>query len=55
VGHAALFTGERWWDFAHELRTDLAQLCGSTFLLLAGAGPYSLDANLRARRDNRPR
>ena len=46
-GHAPLFHGEHgWWDFIHESRVDLAQLCGSLFLLLVGAGTYSLDARL---------
>lgn len=35
-------------DFLHEARLDLAQLCGSMFLLLAGAGAWSLDARLTA-------
>ncbi|WP_127359347.1 DoxX family protein [Actinacidiphila soli] len=47
-GHAPLFKGESgWWDFAHESRLDLAQLCGSVFLLLVGAGHYSVDARLQ--------
>ncbi|MFJ5530467.1 DoxX family protein [Streptomyces sp. NPDC093261] len=46
-GHVALFKGESgWWDFAHESRVEVAQLCGSVFLLLVGAGRYSLDARL---------
>ncbi len=46
-GHAPLFPREHgWWDFIHESRVDLAQLCGSLFLLLVGAGAYSLDARL---------
>ncbi|MDD4868684.1 MAG: DoxX family protein [Mycobacterium sp.] len=46
-GHAALFHAERgWWDFLHESRLDLAQLCGSVFLLVVGAGTLSLDARL---------
>ncbi|MGH3392844.1 MAG: DoxX family protein [Actinomadura sp.] len=46
-GGAPLFADESgWWDFAHESRVDLAQLCGSVFLLIAGAGRYSLDARL---------
>ncbi|MFD3961169.1 MULTISPECIES: DoxX family protein [Streptomyces] len=46
-GDAPLFPGKSgWWDFAHESRTDLAQLCGSLFLLIVGAGAYSLDARL---------
>ncbi len=49
-GHAPLFHGEHgWWDFIHEARVDLAQLCGSLFLLLVGAGAYSLDAHLTRR------
>ncbi|KUL21110.1 DoxX family protein [Streptomyces regalis] len=48
-GDAPLFEGESgWWDFAHEARTGLAQLCGSLFLLLVGAGAYSLDARLHS-------
>ncbi|MGH3960666.1 DoxX family protein [Mycobacterium sp.] len=46
-GHGPLFRGEHgWWDFIHESRVDLAQLCGSLFLLLVGAGAYSIDARL---------
>lgn len=46
-GHAPLSSGKSgWWDFVHESRTDLAQLCGSLFLLLVGAGAWSLDARL---------
>lgn len=46
-GTAALFTGKSgWWDFVHESRVDLAQLCGSVFLLIVGAGAYSADAAL---------
>lgn len=46
-GNAPLFKNESgWWDFIHEARTDLAQLCGSLFLLIVGAGAYSLDARL---------
>lgn len=47
VGRRPLFAGKSgWWDFAHESRTDLAQLCGSLLLLLVGAGAFSLDARL---------
>ncbi|QUW85708.1 DoxX family protein (plasmid) [Streptomyces mirabilis] len=47
-GNAPLFKGESgWWDFIHESRTDLAQLCGSLFLLIVGAGVCSVDARLR--------
>jgi uncharacterized membrane protein YphA (DoxX/SURF4 family) len=37
------------WAMAHEARTDWSMLLGSIFLLVAGAGPWSLDAR-RARR-----
>lgn len=47
-GEAALFTGKSgWWDFVHQSRTDLAMLCGSLFLLIVGAGLWSVDARLR--------
>lgn len=46
-GHAPLFRGEHgWWDFIHEARLDLAQLCGSLFLLIVGGGALSLDSRL---------
>lgn len=46
-GHAALFRTEHgWWDFIHESRVDLAQLFGSLFLLIVGAGALSLDSHL---------
>lgn len=32
------------WGFAHEFRTDFSMIMGSLFLLLVGAGPWSLDA-----------
>ena len=36
------------WKMAHEARTDWSMLLGSIFLLLVGAGPWSIDAR-RAR------
>jgi putative oxidoreductase len=35
------------WGMAHESRTDFAMLLGSIFLLIVGAGAWSLDARLR--------
>jgi putative oxidoreductase len=32
------------WGMAHEARTDFAMLLGSIFLLIVGAGAWSLDA-----------
>jgi uncharacterized membrane protein YphA (DoxX/SURF4 family) len=37
------------WGFAHESRTDFAMLLGSIFLLIVGAGKWSLDARLAKR------
>jgi uncharacterized membrane protein YphA (DoxX/SURF4 family) len=34
------------WDFAHESRTDFAMLLGAIFLLVVGAGRWSLDARI---------
>jgi putative oxidoreductase len=36
------------WHMAHEARTDWSMLLGSVFLLIVGAGPWSLDARLGA-------
>jgi uncharacterized membrane protein YphA (DoxX/SURF4 family) len=37
------------WAVLHEIRSDYAQIMTCTFLLLAGPGPWSLDALWRAR------
>ena len=37
------------WAMAHEMRTDWAMLLGALLLLIAGAGPWSLDARLARR------
>ena len=34
------------WGMAHEARTDFSMLLGSLFLLIVGAGVWSLDARL---------
>ena len=36
------------WAAAHEARTDWAMLLGSVFLLVVGAGPWSVDARHRS-------
>lgn len=36
---------------AHEPRTDFSMLLGSIFLLLVGAGRFSLDAFLQNKRE----
>jgi uncharacterized membrane protein YphA (DoxX/SURF4 family) len=38
------------WSMAHEARTDFAMLLGSIFLLIAGAGPWSLDGEIERRK-----
>ena len=38
------------WKMAHESRTDYAMLLGSIFLLVTGAGRWSLDAALARHR-----
>jgi putative oxidoreductase len=40
------------WSMAHEARTDFAMLLGSLFLLIVGAGLWSLDARAAANRKN---
>jgi putative oxidoreductase len=41
------------WASAHEARTDLCMLLGLLFLLLAGAGPLSIDRRLSRGLDGR--
>ena len=38
------------WGMAHESRTDFSMLLGSIFLLIVGAGTWSLDHRLSANR-----
>jgi uncharacterized membrane protein YphA (DoxX/SURF4 family) len=33
----------RFWSMAHEVRTDFSMLLGSLFLIIVGAGAWSLD------------
>jgi putative oxidoreductase len=37
------------WSMAHEARVDYAMLLGSIFLLIVGAGAWSIDARLSKR------
>lgn len=41
-----LLASEGFWKMAHESRTDWSMLLGSLFLLVVGAGAWSLDARL---------
>jgi uncharacterized membrane protein YphA (DoxX/SURF4 family) len=38
------------WAMAHEARTDFCMLLGSVFLLITGAGLWSLDARVTRHR-----
>lgn len=42
------------WAVLHEIRSDYAQIMSCIFLLVAGPGPWSLDAWLQKRRRARP-
>ncbi|OGC00783.1 DoxX family protein [candidate division KSB1 bacterium RBG_16_48_16] len=42
-----ILLNEGFWQMAHEARTDFAMLLGAIFLLLIGAGGWSLDALLQ--------
>lgn len=45
-----VLTDEGLWQYLHEARNELSQLFGSLFLLVVGAGAWSLDAQLSRRR-----
>jgi uncharacterized membrane protein YphA (DoxX/SURF4 family) len=49
VTKVPILMNDGFWYMAHEGRTDYAMLLGSLFLLIAGAGPWSLDAWLAMR------
>lgn len=54
-GAAPLYPNEGgFWDFFHEGRLEVAMLCGSLYLLITGAGAYSVDARLN-HADSAPR
>jgi len=42
--HVAKLARYGFWSMASEARTDFSMLLGSLFLLIVGAGPWSLDA-----------
>ena len=41
-----LLLDKGFWVAAHEARTDVSMLLGLIFLLIVGAGPWSVDSNL---------
>lgn len=45
-----MLSKQGFWPTAHEARTDLSMLLALVFLLLVGAGPWSLDAMIARRR-----
>lgn len=45
-----ILVNKGFWAMAHESRTDFAMLLGSLFLLISGAGPFSLDNRASNRR-----
>jgi uncharacterized membrane protein YphA (DoxX/SURF4 family) len=48
--HVAKLARYGFWSMASEARTDFSMLLGSLFLIVVGAGPWSLDALLWRRR-----
>jgi putative oxidoreductase len=49
-----ILASKGFWTMAHEARTDWSMLLGSIFLLIVGAGPWSLDRPLGPRSGPRP-
>jgi putative oxidoreductase len=41
-----ILMNDGFWKMAHEGRTDWSMLLGLTFLLIVGAGQWSVDAHL---------
>src|SRR5271163_568518 len=46
IFHMPKLAGYGFWSMAHEARDDFIMLLGSLYLLIAGAGAWSLDAML---------
>ena len=45
-----MLADQGFWDMAHESRTDWSMTLGSLYLLIVGAGPWSIDSRLASRR-----
>jgi putative oxidoreductase len=45
-----MLAAQGFWHMAHESRTDWSMTLGSLYLLVVGAGPWSIDARLATRR-----
>ncbi len=46
IFHVATLARYGFWSAAHEARTDFCMLLGALYLLIEGAGPWSMDARL---------
>jgi len=46
-------TNKGFWSTLHEARTDLSMLFGLLFLMIVGAGGWSMDARLTKRERSR--
>ena len=44
-----LLEEQGFWSMAHEMRTDWSMFLGSLFLLIVGAGPWSVDSHFASR------
>ena len=44
-----MFLADGFWKMVHDSRTDFSMLLGAMYLLIVGAGPWSLDALLRGK------
>jgi len=44
-----ILLNEGFWEMAHAMRTDYSMLLGSLFLLIVGAGPWSIDRFIHSR------
>lgn len=44
-------TSAGFWEMAHAARTDFCMLLGSIYLLIRGAGPWSLDASIGGKKE----
>ena len=44
-----IFLDKGFWQMAHDSRTDFAMLLSSVFLLIVGAGPWSIDGRYSTR------
>jgi len=49
IFHAPKIARYGFWSMAHEARDDFLMLLGSLYLLIAGAGQWSVDAALARR------